>query len=359
MGLAAYGKPTRIAELERLLRVGEDGGFALDPAYFAFRRGERMGSGRLAKLIGPARAPDAPLTDAHRDLAASAQALLERAILANTRSLRAKHGLDALCLGGGVALNCLANGRVAREAGFSRVFVPPGCGDSGGAIGAALYLSSLLGRAPGPHGGHAYWGPGYLEREMEREIRASRFAYRRLDDGALVSEAASLLSHGKILGWFQGDMEFGPRALGNRSILASPVAEGTKVRVNELKRREQFRPFAPVVPRERVGEFFEWEAESPFMLFAASVRSEWRARLPAITHVDGTARVQTVDAAVNPRLHALLRAFEPAAHAPVLLNTSFNLDDEPIVCSPADALRTFARSGLDALVMGNFVVQKA
>lgn len=357
MGLAAYGRPNRVPELERLMHVHDDGGISLDPRYFSFRRGQRMGSARLAGLLGPARAPEGELTDGHRDIAASAQALLERAILANARALRARHGVGNLCIGGGVGLNCLANGRVLAEAGFADVFVPPGCGDSGGAIGAALYLSSQLGETPVPHEGHAYWGPGYLDRELERELKAARLPYRRLEEPALLREVAVLLGEGKVIGWFQGDMEFGPRALGHRSILANPREEAMKDRVNGIKRREKFRPFAPIVPVERAREFFELPGgESPFMLFAVKVREAKRAGLAAITHVDGTARVQTVREHANPLLHSLLLAVEPAIGAPVLLNTSFNLDDEPVVCAPGDAVRTFAKSSLDALALGPFLV---
>jgi carbamoyltransferase len=258
-----------------------------------------------------------------------------------------------------VGLNCLANGRVLREAGFRRVFVPPGCGDGGGAIGAALFLSSLLGEKPLPHEAHAYWGPGFLDREIERELKAARLPYRRLAEAELVAEASARLGGGRVLGWFQGAMEFGPRALGHRSILASPVAEAMKDRVNEIKRREKFRPFAPVVPLERAGELFELEGESPFMLFAVKVREEKRGRLAAITHVDGTARVQTLARGANPLLHSLLEAMEPRIGVPALLNTSFNLDSEPVVCTPADAVRCFVGSSLDGLVIGPFLAEKA
>ena len=355
MGLAAYGKPTFMKEMERLLEVDDGGGFRMGKGFYAFRRGESMGSPKLTELLGPARSSGGEITGRHQDIAASAQAHLERVILQNARVLRARHGTENLCLGGGVALNCLANGKVRAETGFRNVFVPPGCGDSGGAIGAALYLESLLGKSAPEAATSAYWGPSFSAREIEREARTSGLAWEKLDgEEALLSAAASSLRAGKVIGWFHGPMEFGPRALGNRSILALPGLAATRDRVNELKRREKFRPFAPMVPAERAAEYFELEGESPFMLFAVKVREAHRASLGAVTHVDGSARVQTVRAADNPLVHALLLRIGASGLPPVLLNTSFNLDDEPIVCAPGDAFRTFARSGLDELFIGPY-----
>lgn len=354
MGLAAHGTPGLMDEMRKIIEVQDRGDFYLDPSYFAFRRGRRMGSNKLVSLLGPPRGPKDEITDHHRNIAASAQRQLQKAIWANALAAGVKYKTSNLCLGGGVGLNCLANGFIQKQAEFKNVFVPPGCGDSGGAIGAALFVGSLLGEKPAPHEGHAYWGPGYLDREIEREIRSARLAYKKFSDEEIVLECAQRLKNSQILGWFQGDMEFGPRALGHRSILANPSKQEMRDRVNELKRREKFRPFAPVVPRERAKEFFELSGESPFMLFATQVRGEWREKLPAITHVDGSARAQTLAQAANPLLHSLLGKMDP----PVLLNTSFNLDDEPIVCTPADALRTFQRSKLDALAIGPFLVTK-
>jgi carbamoyltransferase len=360
MGLAAYGKPRFLDAMEEMMAIDGSGGIALDQSYFAFRRGGRMGSRKLVELLGPARAAGEAITSAHCDLAASAQSWLERAIFASARQLKQKHGAENLCLGGGVALNCLANGRLLREAGFKRVFVPPGCGDSGGAIGAALFLSQALeGQRPAAQLSHAYYGPAYSDREILRELKASGMPFQQFEaEDKFIEEVSALLSRGCVMGWFQGAMEFGPRSLGARSILASPVESGMRDRVNELKKREKFRPFAPVLPEERVEEFMEFSGTSPFMLFAVQVKESMRTRLPAITHVDGTARVQTLNAQSNPLLYRLLLAMEPKIGVPVLLNTSFNLDSEPIVCTPADAIRCFVHSDLDSIAIGSFVISK-
>lgn len=359
MGLAAYGQPTLLKEMETLLELDERGGFRMGGGFYSYRRGEAMGSPKLAALLGPPRKHDADITSHHQNIAASAQAHLERVVLLNARQLRERHGTESLCLGGGVALNCLANGKVRAETGFRNVFVPPGCGDGGGAIGAALYLESLLGEFAPEKISNAYWGPSFSAREIEREARTSGLAWEKLEgEDSLLSAAAASLEAGKVIGWFQGEMEFGPRALGNRSILALPGQAATRDRVNEIKRREQFRPFAPMVPAERAAELFELEGESPFMLFAVRVREAHRASLAAVTHVDGTARVQTVRAGDNPLMHALLTKVGGSGRPPVLLNTSFNLDDEPVVCAPGDAFRTFARSGLDELFIGPYRVTR-
>lgn len=362
MGLAAYGQPTRLKEMEKLLELGEGGSFRMAEGYYHFRRGERLGSPLMGGLLGPARAPGEELRREHMDIAASAQAHLERAIFANVKVLRERHGSENLCLGGGVALNCLANGKLRRAGGFRNVFVPPGSGDSGGAIGAALFVESRLeGEKPRKAGQqqHCYWGPEFNTRAMEREARAAGLKWIKLDnDDRLLESAAASLLEGKVLGWFQGAVEFGPRALGNRSILALPEKAATRDRVNEIKRREKFRPFAPMVPLEDAPAYFEMEGASPFMLFAVQVREEHRRSLEATTHVDGTARVQTVTGEANPQVHRLLKTIGAAGRPPVLLNTSFNLDDEPIVCNPSDAIRTFQRSGIDELFIGPYLVSK-
>lgn len=360
MGLAAYGTPSRIADMEKLLELGGDGTFRMGAGYYHFRRGDRMGSPLMERLLGPARKPGEEISASHRDIAASAQAHLERLIFLNARELKRRHGTDRLCLGGGVGLNCLANGKLKAESGFREIFVPPGCGDSGGAIGAALYLQSRLGGRPRPDGRSAYWGPASIDREIEREARASGLRWEKLaGEGELLAAAAASLLAGKVIGWHQGAMEFGPRALGNRSIFALPAEASMRDRVNKIKRREEFRPFAPVVTEESAATYFELEGPSPFMLFAVKVRAEHRPSLAAVTHVDGTARVQTVARDINPLLHSLLAKVAAAGLPPVLLNTSFNLDDEPIVCSAADSFRTFARSSLDELYVGQYRVQRA
>ncbi len=363
MGLAPYGRPRYADRLRRVVRSGPGGGYRLDLDHFDFVAGERMFSPALEGLLeGPARRPDEPLTDRHRDVARSAQLVLEEILLEKVRRLHERVPSENLCLAGGVALNCVANGRILREGPFRRLFVQPAAGDAGGALGAALLAHRrLAGEAPaagplrhvllGPR-----WTPDTVAGLLERTgLPAEDFRGREAD---LLDDAADRLAAGQVLGWFRGAMEFGPRALGARSILASPLVPDMRERINaRIKRREGFRPFAPAVLADRAAEHFDLDHPSPFMLETCRVTSPLD--LPAVTHVDGSARVQTVDPATHPRFAALLEAFAERTGCPVLLNTSLNVRGEPIVCSPADALFTFADAGLDALVLEDHLLERS
>ncbi|WP_035250521.1 carbamoyltransferase family protein [Desulfocurvus vexinensis] len=362
MGLASYGQPTYMDQLARVFRQGPDGSFRLNLGYFDFTHDtRRMHSRRFEELLGPPRTPDAPLTRRHMDLAASVQALTEQAMVALAASLHeASGGMDALCLAGGLALNCVANTRVLRESPFTALHVPPAAADGGGSMGAALYCywhGRDEARPLAPHS--PLLGPAFGNEAIEAALRAAGLPFQRLDDEALLRRTAELIARDQIVGWFQGRMEFGPRALGNRSILANATNPAMKDIVNSrIKFREDFRPFAPAVLAERAGQWFDLDAPSPYMLLAPQVRPGMDARIPAVTHCDNSARVQTVSPADNPRLHRLITAFEALTGVPVVMNTSFNIRGEPIVCTPQDACRCFLKTDLDFLVMGNYLADK-
>lgn len=343
MSMAASGRPLYLDAFREAIRLGADG---------CYRTELRALEGRL----GAPRRRGEPLEQRHFDVASSLQTALEEAVLQLAAWLHQATGADALCAAGGVALNCKLNGRLRAEGPFRRMWVQPAAGDAGAALGAAMHVHADLGGGRDWRMDHAYLGPGAGDDEIETVLRRAGVAYRRMDDVA--GETAALLADEKVIGWSQGRMEFGPRALGARSILASPRVAETRDRLNQIKSRETYQPVAPIVPLESAGEWFEEDDESPFMLFVGRVRDDRAARIPAVRHGDGTARVQTVRRDINPLLHGLLRAFEARSGVPVLANTSFNLREEPIVCTPADAMRTFFTSPLDALVVGSFLLEK-
>jgi carbamoyltransferase len=362
MGLAPYGLP-RYADVirEHLIDVKPDGSFRLDMSYFNYCAGLTMTNTRFDALFGgQPRRPEDELTQHHKDVAASIQKVLEDVILHMARSLRKDTGARNLCLAGGVALNCVANGRLLREAGFDEIWIQPAAGDAGCAIGAALAAyHGYLGQ-PRDSGADrmkgSLLGPAFSEQEIENGLQNAGAVYEVLDEVALLAATADALSAGKAVGWFQGRMEFGPRALGARSILADPRSLTMQSTLNlKVKRRESFRPFAPVVTAEAAATWFDLPVESPYMLLVAGVL---RREIPAVTHVDNSARVQTVRENQNPRFHALLRAFEQRTGCPVLVNTSFNVRGEPIVCTPQDALRCFMDTDIDILVIGNCYLRK-
>jgi carbamoyltransferase len=387
MGLAPYGEP-KFADLifDRLIDLKPDGTFRLDQSYFDYCTGLRMTSDRFDALFGgPARKPQELLSQRHMDLAASIQAVTEEIMLRLTRSLAIETGAENLCLAGGVALNCVANGKVLREGKFKRIWIQPAAGDAGGALGAALAAYHLHKGEPrqldnqldGMNG--AYLGPGYDDDECARRLEQAGARFARLDSEQVIERAASDLADGKALGWFQGRMEFGPRALGNRSIIADARSSSMQSALNlKIKYRESFRPFAPAVLREDVAEWFELDGESPYMLLVADVAERRRrpmtteeqtrfgidklnvprSEIPAVTHVDYSARVQTVHAETNPRFHALLSAFKRKTGCPVVVNTSFNVRGEPIVRTPEDAFRCFMGTQLDVLAIGNLYLPK-
>ncbi len=362
MGLAPYGKPTCTDKLWRLIRLEPAGQYRLDMQYFEFLQGKRMYADRLADLLGmPPRLPAGKIEQQHVDLARSLQVVLEEVLLNKARYLYEQTGSRNLCMAGGVALNCVANGNLLRNGPFEQLFVQPAANDAGGAVGAAaLAHVQLTGEAPVREKlKHVYLGPEYPAGEIGQLLRATSLEAHDYTGrtGELLAETARQLAAGKVIGWFQGRMEFGPRALGSRSILADPRDPGMRDRINSMvKKREGFRPFAPVVLEAEAPLHFDLNHPSPFMLETCRVISPLD--LPAITHVDGSARVQTVSAATNPRLAALLETFNGLTGCPILLNTSFNVKGEPIVCSPEDALKCFISSNIDCLVLGDYLVER-
>jgi carbamoyltransferase len=386
MGLAPYGEPRYVDKIFRhLIDVKDDGSFRLDLSYFDYCTGLTMTNAKFDALFGgPPRKPEQTLTQHHMDLAASLQAATEEVVLRLTRALRKETGIPNLCLAGGVALNCVANGKVLRDRRFENIYIQPAAGDAGGALGAALVGYHLqLGQprtvVPGDAMQGSYLGPQFAQADIEARLRAAGADFEVLDERDMVDSCAAALSEGKALGWFQGRMEFGPRALGSRSIIGDPRSPTMQKQLNlKVKYRESFRPFAPSVLRERVADWFELDGDSPYMLLVADVVKPRRlamteeqqklfgidklnvprSDIPAVTHVDYSARIQTVHQHTNPRYHALLSAFERRTGCPVLVNTSFNVRGEPIVGSPEDAFRCFMGTELDVLAVGNCVLRK-
>jgi carbamoyltransferase len=389
MGLAPYGRPLFAQAIyDNLIDVKEDGSFRLNLDYFNFCTGLTMTNGKFDALFGgPPRTPETQLTQRHMDLARSIQQVTEDIMLRLAKSLHRDTGAENLCLAGGVALNCVGNGRILREGPFKKLWIQPAAGDAGGAIGAALMAWHGMDGQPraAHHGAHdgmqgALLGPSYATEEIEAFLASKGSPYQRLPDDALFECVARELSAGKVVGWFQGRMEFGPRALGCRSILGDARNPTMQSVMNlKIKYRESFRPFAPSVLRDRMPDYFDLNTDSPYMLLVAPVLPRrrlqttpdqdtlWgierlnvpRSDIPAVTHLDYSARVQSVDAETNPRYFRLLKAFEAQTGCGVLVNTSFNVRNEPIVCSPEDAYRCFMRSAIDLLVLENCVVYKS
>jgi carbamoyltransferase len=361
MGLAPYGVPRFERQVRELIEIADDGSFRLNMDYFAYHYGLEMTNERFHRLFGgPPREAEGPLEQRHSDIAASIQRVTEEVMLKMAAHLHRETGLPDLCMAGGVALNCVANGRILREGPYRRLFVQPAAGDAGGALGVAAYLQHNLLEAPRRTVmRHAFLGPAYGRDEIRAFLTVKNAVFEEVEEPALLEATARAIADQQVVGWFQGRMEFGPRALGARSILADARNPENRDRVNsKIKFRESFRPFAPAVSLERANSFFELEHESPFMSLVAQARDGQRL-LPATTHVDGSARVQTVDAETNPLFHRLLDAFEALTGTPVLINTSFNVRGEPIVCSPADALACFLSTGMDLLVVDHFVLRKS
>jgi carbamoyltransferase len=389
MGLAPYGRPDYTQRiLDNLIDLKDDGSFRLDLSYFDYCTGLTMINGKFADLFGaPARNPNKDLlTQFHMDIAASIQKVTEEVMLRLTRSLAAEHGIQNLCLAGGVALNCVANGRILRDGAFKNVWVQPAAGDAGGSVGAALAVwHQFLGNERKLNGGSdlmqgAYLGPAFEQSDVESRLTKAGAHFSVLSEEDVIENTASALAAGEAVGWMQGRMEFGPRALGNRSILGDPRSPKMQKTLNlRVKYRESFRPFAPSVLREDVSDWFEMDVDSPYMLLVADVKANRRramsaeeealfgidklnvarSEIPAVTHVDYSARVQTVHADTNPRYHALISRFKAKTGCPVLVNTSFNVRSEPIVCTPEDAFRCFMGNDIELLVVGNCVLRKS
>lgn len=398
MGLAPYGKPMHLPEMRKIVRLIEGGGFALATRYFRHHREKidysweggsphvgTLFSPELEELLGPARKADEPLSDRHRDIARSVQAMYEEAFFHLLDALHARHKLDSLTVAGGCGMNSVANGKVVRNSRFKRLYVQSAAGDAGGAIGAAVHTwhrvaeqggAGRIGGAPAVLAGdalanrtimeHAYLGPAASETEISRlldsrgrEIAASGCHVDGIgDERELVLRTAQAIAEGKVIGWFQGRMEWGPRALGNRSIVCDPRRADMKTILNlKIKRREGFRPFAPSVQKEHVADWFEEDGDVPFMMQVYQIREEKRALIPAVTHVDGSGRLQTVYRQTNPIYWALIEAFRQLTGVPMVLNTSFN-ENEPVVCRPAEALDCFLRTRMDVLVLGNRFIRR-
>ena len=382
MGLAPYGEPRFLAQMRNIVTLEAGGAFRLNLDYFRHHRekveyewesGEpsvgNLYAPQLADLLGPVRGKDEPLTQRHKDIARSVQAMYEEAFFHLLNCLHQRHRLDALTLAGGCAMNSVANGRVYRSTPFKRVYVQSAAGDAGGAIGAAFVAWHQMQPAvPLPRFvmGHAYWGPHFSDDSIGALLDAKQAGIaaqgctvtRSGDEAALCRRSAQAIVAGQVVGWFQGRMEWGPRALGNRSIIGDPRRADMKDILNlKIKRRESFRPFAPSILREHVAEWFEQEDDVPFMMQVYPVRQEKRALIPAVTHVDGSGRLQTVTREANPRYYALIEAFNALTGVPMVLNTSFN-ENEPVVCLPQQALDCFLRTRMDLLVIGNWIVER-
>jgi carbamoyltransferase len=387
MGLAPYGEP-KYADLilDRLVDLKDDGTFRLDMSYFDYPAGLRMVNERFERLFGgPARDPASPLTQREMDIAASVQRVVEEIVIRLARTVHRELAVDRLCLAGGVALNCVANGRLLREGPFKDIWIQPAAGDAGGAVGAAFalwheYLGEPRAAVAGDAMAGSFLGPQFSAEQIGRSLDALGARYSRLADATLLPRVAEVLAQEKVVGWMQGRMEFGPRALGARSIIADPRSATMQKTLNlKIKHRESFRPFAPSVAEDRAGEYFELDRPSPYMLVTAPVKQALRipvgadqerlfgieklnvvrSRIPAVTHVDHSARVQTVHRSTNPRYYALLEHFEERTGCAVLVNTSFNVRGEPMVCTPEDAYRCFMRTDLDYLVIEDFLLAKS
>lgn len=386
MGLAPYGQPTYYdVIMDKLVDVKSDGSFCLNLDYFTYMTGTRMTGKKFDDLFGgPARTPDQLLTQKHMDLAASIQKVTEEIMLRMTRALYQEYKIDNLCLAGGVALNCVANGKILKDNAFKNIWIQPAAGDAGGALGAALAVAYLYHQAPKEKSKSdkmrgSYLGPAFSDAEIAARLKTAGAKFEQKDEKAVIDETAQALADGKAIGWFQGRMEYGPRALGNRSILGDPRSPSMQKNLNlKTKFRESFRPFAPSVLREDLPQWFDIDADSPYMLLVAPINDNKkramtdaeeklfgidklnivRSEIPAVTHVDYSARVQTIHQETNPQYHALITQFKKLTGCPVIVNTSFNVRGEPIVCTPEDAFRCFMGTNLDVLVVGNTILKK-
>ena len=379
MGLAPYGEPRFLNEMRKIVELVDDGSFRLNLSYFRHAKEKieyewengspsvgTLFAPTLESLLGPARNSDQPLEQKHKDIARSIQAMYEEAFFHLLNALHRKHGGSAVCIAGGCGMNSVANGKITLRTPFTQVYVQSAAGDAGGAIGAAYSVWHSLGGKRGPVMDHAYLGPGYdgatisalLASESSVISAAGCSVLHQPDEALLCEVAASAIADGKVVGWFQGRMEWGPRALGNRSILGDPRRADMKDILNlKIKRRESFRPFAPSILREAVPGWFELDGDVPFMMQVFPIRAERRAEIPAVTHTDGSGRLQTVEKSTNPRYYRLIEAFCARTGVPMVLNTSFN-ENEPVVCKPEEALDCFLRTKMDLLVIGDWLVSR-
>lgn len=358
MGAAPYGEPKYIDKIRELMDIKEDGSFAMDMRYFAYNYRLKMISRKFEEHFGvPTRLPEGKIEQFHWDMAASLQKVTEEIVLKMVRHIKKETNLDNLCLAGGVALNCVANERILKEGGFKNIYIQPAAGDAGGAMGVAFYIwNSILGNERSFVLKHNYLGPEYTREEVKLFLDKNNIVYKEYERNELIKESARLIADQKVIGLFQGRMEWGPRALGNRSIIADARNRENWKRVNlKIKFRESFRPFAPTVLEDRAKEYFDLDVPSPFMLLTAPVLKD---SVPAVTHVNNTARLQTVNREDNPLYYDLIKGFDDLTGCPVIINTSFNVRGEPIVCSPEDAFNCFMNTEMDYLVMPPFILEK-
>ena len=360
MGLAPYGEPKYVDKVRETITYNGDGSFKMNMKYFAYDYGLEMTNRNFEKLFGQAkREPESKLEQFHKDVAMSVQVVTEEIVLNMVRHAHELTGSKNLCMAGGVALNCVANGRVIKETPYKDVFIQPAAGDAGGALGVATYLyHTVLGNKRTWKMDHAYLGPEYSADEIREYLKNNDIVYKELSEDEMLDATVQAMMDQKTIGWFQGRMEFGPRALGSRSIIADARNPENKTVVNlKIKFRESFRPFAPSVLEEKCNEWFELDVPSPYMLLVADVR-EGKRTIPAVTHVDQSARIQTVDAKTSPRYYKLIQRFDQETGCPVIINTSFNVRGEPIVCTPHEAYTCFMRTNMDVLVLDRFVMYK-
>lgn len=360
MGLAPYGDPSVYeSAMRQLVHIHPNGSYSLDHRYFAYSYGLTMTNNRFNRLFGaPPRQPESPLTQREKDIAASLQKILEEAVLAIIDRAYQKHPCENLCLAGGVALNCVANEKILKRSKFKNFFIQPASGDAGGALGCALYLEHAVLKQPRKFEmKHAYWGPSFTQEEIKNVLDAQKTVYHVYEDGELIENTAQLIADNHVVGWFQGRMEFGPRALGNRSILADARQKENWQRVNlKIKFRESFRPFAPTVLEDKSHLYFDNPTPSPYMLLTAQTKTD---EVPAVTHVDKSARLQTINREQNPLYYDLIDAFGKLTGSYVIINTSFNVRGEPIVCTPQDALSCFLHTDIDDLILSNIHLRKS
>jgi len=361
MGLAPYGEPKYVDQMRELIDIKDDGSFALNMKYFTYEYTLRMTGKAIEKLLGQTRRkPESELEQFHKDIAMSLQVVTEEAMIKIVTQAKKEFPSENLCLAGGVALNCVANGKILRSGLFKNIYIQPASGDAGGALGIAylIWHREFKGKKSSPMK-HAYYGTGYSNEEIEEVLKENGLPFEKLSDDDLIETVAKLMEGENVIGWFQGRMEYGPRALGNRSIIADARNKENWQKVNlKIKFRESFRPFAPTALEERVSDYFDLDRPSPYMLLVADVHPDKRDKVPAITHVDGSARIQTISADQNPKYHRLIKKFEENTGCGVIINTSFNVRGEPIVESPKDAINCFLHTQMDFLVMGNYLVKK-
>ncbi|NQU98270.1 carbamoyltransferase [Candidatus Woesearchaeota archaeon] len=360
MGLAAYGKPSYYDSLKKLIRIANDGSFQLDMSYFDFHYKMTMPSKKFIKEFGPIRKRESNIEQRHKDLAKSLQKITEEIIFKILNDLYKKTKIRKLCMAGGVALNSVANGKISRSTSFKNIFIQPAASDAGTAMGTAFYAyNTILKNKRKQILEHVYFGPGYTREEIKSFLDFKKINYSELSDSDILKKSAELIYQDNVIGWFQGRMEWGPRALGNRSILANPLNPKMQDILNaKVKHREMFRPFAPVVTWEDAKDYFDVDREVPYMLYVYPVKKEKRQLIPSVTHVDGSGRLQTIKRKQNQKYYDLIKEFERLSKVPILINTSFNIRGEPIVCTPEEAYRCMMGTGIDYLVIDNFLIAR-